>query len=173
VIPPRRRLVAGGALAVLLAASSQAGSSAAGPSPNGSAPDFTRADLSGKPIHLGDYRGKVVLLNFWATWCAPCLAEIPTFVHWQEQYGASGLQVLGVSMDDDAKPVKRFLQKQALAYPVVMGDVPLGQLYGGVLGLPLTYLIDLQGQIVGRYQGETNLTAIESQIKALLPRRKN
>ena len=137
------------------------------------APDFALKDINGRTVRLSDYRGKVILLDFWATWCGPCKMEIPWFMEFERKYKDRGFAVLGVSMDDDAKPVKRFLQKQALDYPVVMGDVPLGQLYGGVLGLPLTYLIDLQGQIVGRYQGETNLTAIESQIKALLPRRKN
>ncbi len=133
------------------------------------APDFTRSDLTGKPIHLSSYRGKVVLLNFWATWCEPCLAEIPRFSAWQKKYGAEGLQVLGVSMDDDSAPVQRVYRKYSLAYPVVMGDEHLGNLYGGVLGLPISYLIDPEGRIVVRYQGEPDLTQLEARIKALLP----
>ena len=121
------------------------GAAAKGGAPGQPAPDFTRTDLSGSTLSLGRYRGKIVLLNFWATWCAPCLAEIPKFSLWQQTYGPEGLQVLGVSMDDDSAPVKRTLRKYGIVYPVVMGDAPLGELYGGVLGLPQSYLIDASG----------------------------
>ncbi|GAC1666764.1 MAG: hypothetical protein NVS9B2_07310 [Steroidobacteraceae bacterium] len=134
------------------------------------APDFTRADLEGRSFTLNSYRGKLVLLNFWATWCGPYLAEIPRFAVWQNTYGAAGLQIVGVSMDDDAAPVKRAYEKYRLNYPVVMGDAQLGESFGGVLGLPLSYLIDPKGHIVGRYQGEPNLNKLELQIKSLLPR---
>jgi cytochrome c biogenesis protein CcmG/thiol:disulfide interchange protein DsbE len=134
------------------------------------APDFTRTDLSGSALSLSRYRGKIVLLNFWATWCAPCLAEIPKFSLWQQTYGPAGLQVLGVSMDDNSAPVKRTLRKYGIVYPVVMGDAPLGELYGGVLGLPQSYLIDASGRIVVRYEGEPDLTQMESRIKDLLNR---
>jgi peroxiredoxin len=132
------------------------------------APDFTRTDLIGKPFSLRHYRGKVVLLNFWATWCAPCLTEIPTFEAWQNTYGAAGLQIVGVSMDDDAAPVKRAYAKYRLNYPVAMGDTQLAESFGGVLGLPLSYLIDPDGRIVGRYQGDLDLAQLESKIKSLL-----
>jgi thiol-disulfide isomerase/thioredoxin len=121
---------------------------------------------------LSSYRGKLVLLNFWATWCAPCLVEIPKFVAWQRTYGAAGLRIVGVSMDDSATPVKRAYEKYHLNYSVVIGDAQLGEHFGGVLGLPLSYLIDPQGLIVARYQGELNLKKLESQIKSLLPRPK-
>ena len=133
-------------------------------------PDFARTDLDGKSRALSAYRGKVILLNFWATWCAPCLAEIPRFSAWQQRYGPSGLQILGIAMDDELGAVRQLAQRDHLAYPVIMGDAQLGQLYGGVLGLPLSYLIDAQGRIVARYRGEPDLKQIEHRLRALLPR---
>jgi thiol-disulfide isomerase/thioredoxin len=134
------------------------------------APDFTRTDLDGKPRALSAYRGKVILLNFWATWCEPCLAEIPRFSAWQQRYGPSGLQILGIAMDDELQAVQQLAHRDHLAYPVIMGDAPLGQLYGGILGLPLSYLIDAQGRIVARYRGEPDLKQMERRLRGLLPR---
>ncbi len=134
------------------------------------APDFTRNDLEGNRLSLSSYRGKLVLLNFWATWCAPCLVEIPKFIAWQRAYGAAGLQIVGVSMDDTAAPVKRAYAKYRLNYPVVMGDARLAERFGGVLGLPLSYLIDSEGRIVARYQGEFDLKQLEARINLLLSR---
>jgi len=133
------------------------------------APDFVAVDTDMKDVKLSDYRGKVVLLNFWASWCAPCLKELPRFSAWQRDYGVEGLQILGVSMDDDAAPVRRLLAKHPLAYPILMGDAKLGEAFGGVLGLPCSYLIDTEGRIVARFRGEGDLKQIEAQIKALLP----
>jgi peroxiredoxin len=134
-----------------------------------SAPDFTRPDLAGKPVALRAYRGKLVLLNFWATWCGPCLSEVPRFAAWPRRFGPAGLQILGVSMDDGPAPVRAAYQKFHLNYPVVMGDAALGELFGGVLGLPFSYLIDPRGQIVDRFEGEPDLKRMEMRIQALLP----
>lgn len=134
------------------------------------APDFVRADLQGRPRRLGDYRGKVVLLNFWATWCEPCRAEMHVFSRWQRMYGADRLQVLGVSMDDEPSVVVRAVREYKVPYPIVMGDEHLGDLYGGVLGLPLSYLIDATGHVVARYQGEQDITVLRGQLETLLPR---
>jgi peroxiredoxin len=159
------------AVALLLAAfllNGSAFSYAATSLVNQRAPGFVRVDLRNSPVRLADYRGKVVLLNFWATWCAPCLYEMPRFVQWQSKYGARGLQVLGVSMDDDDSPVRALDRKLHWNYPVMMGDEKLGELYGGILGLPVTYLIDPRGMVRARFQGETDLDKIENQLKILL-----
>ena len=136
------------------------------------APDFTRTSLEGKPLRLSAFRGKLVLLNFWATWCGPCIAEIPRFSSWQTKYGPHGFQVLGVSMDDDSTPVLKTVRNYQLAYPVVMGDEHLGELYGGVLGFPVSYLISPEGRVLARYQGETDLDQLEKRISTLLAAKK-
>ena len=135
------------------------------------APLFARKDLSGKPVALRAYRGKVVLLNFWATWCGPCLVELPRFAAWQTQYGPDGLQVIAVSMDDGQAPVRTLAGKLRLDFPVLMGDARLGSMYGGVLGLPVTYLIDRNGTVRARIEGESDLKVMESEIRQLLARR--
>ena len=132
------------------------------------APDFTRTDLQGKAFTLSALRGKVVLLNFWATWCAPCREEMPVFSKWQRSHGKQGLAIVGVSMDDDLESVKQALAVRPVGYPVVMGDAKLGEQMGGVLGLPLSYLLDRDGRVVARYQGEASLGAIEGKIRDLL-----
>jgi peroxiredoxin len=136
------------------------------------APDFTRDDLDGGQVHLADYRGKLVLLNFWATWCAPCRKEMPLFSEWQRDYRAQGLQIVGVSMDDDIASVKQLLAQRPVRYPIVMGDAKLGERFGGVLGLPLSFLIDAQGRIVARYQGESDFADMEAKLMELLPRQR-
>jgi cytochrome c biogenesis protein CcmG/thiol:disulfide interchange protein DsbE len=131
------------------------------------APNFSRPDLSHRKIVLSSYRGKVVLLNFWATWCEPCLTEMPTFVEWQKQYGSGNFQVIGISMDDATPEVIATVSRLKLNYPVLMGDEYLGAAYGGVLGLPVTFLIDREGKIQARYQGASP-TRINSDIQNLL-----
>ena len=116
-------------------------------------------------------RGKVVLLNFWATWCAPCLIEMPVFGAWQQVYGPRGLQVIGISLDDDAAPVRKLLAKMKTNYPVAMGDAKVGEQYGGVLGLPLSFLIDRNGVVRARFQGETDLETIEKELRDMLDQR--
>ena len=141
---------------------------AAAPTVGHAAPDFTRKTLDGKPARLSAYRGKVVLLNFWATWCGPCMAEMPKFSSWQTKYGSQGFQVLGVSMDDEQAPVEKVNHKLQLSYPIMMGDEHLGTQFGGVLGLPISFLIGRDGKVIERFQGQTNLDQMEKKIVAAL-----
>lgn len=132
------------------------------------APDFSLPDLTGQNLRLSSYRGKVVLLDFWATWCDPCREEIPRFVELQEQYGAAGLQIVGVSMDDGPEPVREFYQRFKINYPVVMGDAKTGELYGGILGLPIAFLIGRDSRIVAKHIGATGISVFEKEIGDLL-----
>jgi peroxiredoxin len=132
------------------------------------APDFSLMDLSGTRVSLSEYRGKVVLLDFWATWCDPCKTEIPHFTEMQSRYGPQGLQVIGVSMDDDEKPVRDFQQQFKMNYPVAMGNADLAGQYGGILGLPITFVIDRQGRIAARHIGATDASVFEAEIRNLL-----
>lgn len=110
----------------------------------------------------------MILLNFWATWCIPCRQELPRFAEWQKQYGPEGLQVIAVSMDDTPNPVRAVVRKLEPDYPIIMGDAKLGTRYGGVLGLPITFLIDRNGLVSARLKGEADLPALENRIKTLL-----
>ena len=132
------------------------------------APAFSLKDTAGHPLQLSDYRGKVVVLDFWATWCEPCKQEIPHLIDLQNRYGAQGLQVVGISMDDSEDPVRAFQQQYKMNYPIAVGNEHLADQYGGVLGLPITFVIDKQGQIVARHIGATASTVFEEEIKRLL-----
>jgi cytochrome c biogenesis protein CcmG/thiol:disulfide interchange protein DsbE len=126
--------------------------------------------LDGTPLRLSSYRGKVVLLDFWATWCDPCREEAPHFVELQKQYADRGLQIIGVSMDDTSDPVRDFYQQFRMNYPVVMGDAKTGEAYGGVLGLPIIFLLDRGGRIVAKHMGSTKAETFDQEIAALLPK---
>ena len=132
------------------------------------APEFSVTDIDGKKLSLSDYRGKVILLDFWATWCTPCRAEIPHFVEMQQKYGPQGFQVVGISMDDDAKPVKEFYRQFNMNYPVAVGDDKLAQSFGGVLGLPVNFIIDREGRIHAKYLGATDVSVIDKAVSDLL-----
>jgi len=128
------------------------------------APDFSLPQLTGEQLELSDYRGKVVLLDFWATWCDPCREEMPRFVDLQNKYGSLGFQVIGVSMDDEPGPVRDFCQRFKMNYPVVMGNAKIGELYGGVLGLPIAFLIGRDGRIYARHIGATDISVFDKEI---------
>ncbi len=139
-----------------------------GTSEHSLAPDFSLPILTGQKLDLSSYRGKVVLLDFWATWCDPCREEIPHFVELQKKYGDQGLQIIGVSMDDGPEPVRDFYQRFKMNYPVVMGNAKTGELYGGVLGLPIAFLIGRNGRISARHIGITDISVFEKEIVNLL-----
>jgi thiol-disulfide isomerase/thioredoxin len=132
------------------------------------APDFSVPDLSGQMLQLSGYRGKVVLLNFWATWCAPCRSEIPRLVDLQNEYDREGFEIVGISLDSDPTLVHEFYQQLRMNYRVAIGDAKLAEEYGGVLGLPVSFLIGRDGRIYVKHLGETDISLIEREIKSLL-----
>lgn len=133
------------------------------------APDFKLTDSEGRPIQLSALRGRVVLLNFWATWCAPCRAEIPCLVDLQQRYRDRGLTVVGVSLDDEGwSAVRPFLTQNQVNYPVGIGDASLTTAYGGVESLPATLIIDRQGRIISVHAGLVSKETYERAISAAL-----
>ena len=133
------------------------------------APDFQLKSLEGKTIKLSDYKGKVVVLNFWATWCPPCREEIPDLVSLQKQYAAQGLVILGVSMDEGGPArVASFAKKFGINYPIVMGDEKTSAAYGGIEALPTTFIINRKGNVVDGLQGGTDRAGFEEKIKPVL-----
>ncbi len=134
------------------------------------APDFTLTEVrSGKAVRLSDYKGKAVLLNFWATWCPPCKEEIPWFVELQQRYGTQGLVVLGVAMDDSGRQeIAKFANQMSINYPVLLGTDAVSNQYGSVDALPTTFYIGRDGRIVNRVFGLLSHEEVEQNIKAAL-----
>jgi peroxiredoxin len=133
------------------------------------APDFALQSLDGKTIHLSDYRGKAVLLNFWATWCQPCKIEMPWFTDLQKKYGPEGLAVIGVAMDDAGpEEIGKFAKELRVEYPILLGKESVGEAYGGLQFLPATFYIDRNGMIVDRVFGLKSRAEIEENIRKAL-----
>jgi peroxiredoxin len=133
------------------------------------APDFALESLDGKTMRLSDFRGKAVLLNFWATWCGPCKIEMPWFVDFQKQYGSQGFQVVGVAMDDASKEaIGKFAKDMGVNYPILIGKESVGDQYGGVPALPESFLISRDGKIMDKIIGLRGKAEIEDAIKKAL-----
>ena len=133
------------------------------------APEWQLTDPDGQAVKLSDFKGKVVILDFWATWCPPCRAEIPEFIALQKQYAAQGLTVVGVSLDTTgAAVVKSFMKRNGMNYPVVIGDEKIAADYGGISAIPTTFVLDRTGNIVTSHQGFASQVVFESEIRPLL-----
>jgi len=133
------------------------------------APDFALKDADGKLVHLTDYKGKVVLLDFWATWCGPCKIEIPWFMEMQRKNKDKGFEVLGIAMDDEGwESVKPFVSDLKVNYRILIGNDSTAELYGGVEALPTTFLIDREGKIAAVHVGLTSKKDFEDGVEQLL-----
>jgi cytochrome c biogenesis protein CcmG/thiol:disulfide interchange protein DsbE len=149
----------------------QSGHLSAGDVAGAVAPDFELNILNanGKTMKLSDLKGKAVLLNFWATWCEPCKVEMPWFVDLQKEYGSQGLQIVGVSMDDEEeKTVSDFAKKMGVNYPILRGTEKIADLYGGIEGLPTSFFIDRSGKVIARESGLISESRIVEHIKKSL-----
>ena len=143
------------------------------------APDFALEDLSGRKVSLASYKGKAVLINFWATWCAPCRIETPWLVELRNQYAAQGFEVLGVSTDDidrgdkqklsdEKKEIARSAQQMHISYPVLIDGDTLSKPYGGLDELPTSFFVDRKGTVVAAQLGLTSKDDIEANIRKTL-----
>ena len=135
----------------------------------GAAPAWTLPDLAGKPVNFEQFKGQVVVVDFWATWCPPCRAEIPGYTELQAKYGKDGFVIIGISLDQAGPDVvKAFGEKYKINYPLVMGDDRVVAAFGGVEGIPTTFLIDRNGQIRDRKVGAEEKDEYEKKIAAVM-----
>ena len=133
------------------------------------APEFELLDLNGNQVHLSDFRGKAIVLNFWASWCAPCRRELPWFMDFQKEYGPRGLQIIGVSMDDGGRDaIAPVVRRTGINYVVLLGDNHVSSLYGGLDVLPTTYYISPHGDVIAFVSGVISESEVERDIKQVL-----
>ncbi|MBI5474677.1 MAG: TlpA family protein disulfide reductase [Ignavibacteriae bacterium] len=133
------------------------------------APNFKLKTHEGKTVELAKLKGKLVVVNFWATWCPPCRREIPGFLDVYKQYKTKGLEIVGVALDQDGwSVVKPYVDQAKMNYPVVIGDFNLANAYGGVESIPTTFVIDKRGNIIQRHIGYMSKSDFENVVKGLL-----
>jgi peroxiredoxin len=165
-------LLAAFAVVVLLCSCSAESSTNAAPKTSKErkpAPEFTLTDANGSSVKLSDYRGKVVLLNFWATWCGPCTLEIPWFIEFEQQFKSRGFEVVGISMDDDGwAAIKPYVTEHKMNYRVLLGNDSVSQLYGGVEALPTSFVIDRDGRIASVHVGLAGKDEYLNEVQSLL-----
>jgi peroxiredoxin len=173
---PAAAITLGAILAVLAGCSGQKGGSSANAasttkpvSERKKAADFELRDTDGRVARLSDYKGKVVLVNFWATWCVPCRVEIPWFIEFEKTYKDRGFAVIGVATDEDGwKEVKPYIQEKGINYRVVLSTAETEQAYGGIDSLPMSFVIDKEGRTASVHIGLVSKADYENEIKELL-----
>ena len=131
-------------------------------------PQFTLSSLNGKTVAMKDLSNKVVVIDFWATWCGPCREEIPHLNKLYSDYKGQGLEIVGISMDDGPDVVKEFAREMRMEYPVVMGNEELAEQFGGILGLPTTFIVDRKGNIVKKFVGLPSAEALNRVVRELV-----
>ena len=161
------------ALALLLASCSRPSSSPTGDlksqSERKAAPNFSLKDADGNAVNLADYRGKVVLVNFWATWCGPCESEIPWFIEFEKKYKDQGFAVLGVSMDDDGwKSVRPYIASHKINYRIMIGSPLVSDQFGDIDSLPTSFVLDREGRIASNHVGLVDKVDYQNEIVKLL-----
>ncbi|HOL67230.1 MAG TPA: TlpA disulfide reductase family protein [bacterium] len=132
------------------------------------APDFALPSLEGKTIKLPDYPGKVVVLNFWASWCPPCRREIPDFARVHKAYREKGVVFIGIAVDRDTEAIKKIVSTNGVEYPIVLGDAKVQSLYGGINAVPTTFFVDGQGKIADKRVGALSQEELEGILNSLL-----
>lgn len=130
--------------------------------------DLVFKDMNGTDVRLADYKGQVILLNVWATWCGPCELEIPELVEAYSKYKDKGVVVLGISLDDPAETLRAYAPKKNMNYPLLLWDDKFDESYGPILGVPITFFIGRDGTITRRHFGPVTKERIDQEIKALL-----
>jgi len=132
--------------------------------------DFTLKDVEGKDISLQSFKGKVVVLDFWATWCGPCKVEIPHFIEFQQKYGAKGFQVVGISVDDPVDKLAPYVREMGMNYPVLqgLGHDAVQDAFGPILGIPVSVMISRDGKVCATHTGLTSKDVFEQEIESLL-----
>lgn len=137
-------------------------------------PPFTLVDLNGNKISSSDFEGQVILLNFWATWCGPCKVEIPDLVKLHAKYKGRSFQVVSIALESGStKKIKQFAKKWRMNYPILIGDYDVVRSYGGIRGVPTTFLIDSKGYVKNMYLGPRSFRQFEKEILPLLPKKRS